>query len=173
MLIERDIDKYKQWKTLIRDNKSTNLSVRDVVNKYQGFEGEIIKSINYNGNQIEFQKEIETITSLDTKNCILLHVISENSSPPEFIRNQALCLGYDVGICDEEQTVYSSIFHEILFGHLQELTEFKSFLNDSFLFSDKYQSEKYIYLHNQLSLQGKDVEDYMQIIPYSLWKQSL
>ena len=86
------------------------------------------------------------------------------------VKEQALRVGYDVGVCEEGKTIYSSIFNEILFGNLDELIAYKDFLNEHLLFSDKFLAEKYVSLHNELSAQGKDVEDYEEMIVYEIWK---
>ena len=102
--------------------------------------------------------------------CFLLHIISNPSKMPSFLKDQAMKLGYDVGVCNEEATLYSSIFHEIIFGYFDELISYKDLLNKDFLFPDKATAEKYVDLHNQMSAQGKHVEDYMEMIIYEIWK---
>ena len=89
---------------------------------------------------------------------------------PSFLKDQAIKLGYDIGACDEEVTIYSSIFHEIIFGHLEELVNYKDLLNENLLFPNRALAEKYVETHNEMSAQGKDVEDYMEMIIYEIWK---
>ena len=89
---------------------------------------------------------------------------------PLTIKNQSKCVGYDIGVCDEEKTIFSSIFNEVLFGHLSELIAFKDCLNGNFLFPNKLIAEKYVNLHNLLSKEGKGVEDYEEMTIYELWK---
>ena len=80
-------------------------------------------------------------------------------------------MGYDVGVCDEEKTIFSSIFNEILFGNLDELISYKDLLNENLLFPDRSLAEKYVSLHDTLSEEGKGVEDYEKMIVYEIWKQ--
>lgn len=80
-------------------------------------------------------------------------------------------LGFDVGVCDEERTVFSSIFNEILFGNVDELANWKQFLNEYFLFSEESKALEYISLHKKLSALGKDVEDYEEFAIYQIIRQ--
>ena len=79
-------------------------------------------------------------------------------------------MGYDIGACDEEKTVYSSIFNEVLFGGYDSLIAYKGLLNENLLFPDKEIAERYVELHNEMSAQGKNVEDYMEMIIYEIWR---
>lgn len=102
--------------------------------------------------------------------CFLLNVLSTPSEMPSFLNEQAIKAGYDIGVCEEESTIYSSIFHEILFGVVDELVTYKDFLNENFLFPDRSLAEKYVGVHNEMSAKGKDVEDYMEMTIYEIWK---
>ena len=102
--------------------------------------------------------------------CLILHVIFGSNFSSSFLNKEAVFVGYDVGVCEEEKTVYSSIFNEILFGHLEELIFYKNLLNENFLFSHKSTAEKYVNLHDELSAQGRGVEDYEKLIIYEIWK---
>lgn len=159
------------WPNLIRDKKILTLSVEEIINKYQGFEGELICIFKVEENGQELEKF--TNQSLELKklnNCLLLHVISGSDVMPSFSREQAVFMGYDIGACDEEKTIYSSIFNEVLFGGYDELIAYKDLLNKNLLFPDKAIAEKYVDLHNQMSAQGKNVEDYMEMIIYEIWE---
>ena len=89
---------------------------------------------------------------------------------PLTIEKQSKCVGYEVGVCDEEKTIFSSIYNEVLLGHLPDLIAFKEHLNSNFLFPNKAIAEKYVNLHDKLSKEGKDVEDYEEMTIYELWK---
>ncbi len=140
------------WPNLIR--KKNELSVLQILDTYQGFEGELIDIL-------PIKEEIKNSNNI-------LHVFS-GEFLPSFLNNPAIKVGYDVGVCEEE-TTYSSIFNEILFGKLKELTDFKDLLNENLLFPDKSIAEKYICLHNTLSALGIDVEDYQKLNIYEIWK---
>lgn len=171
ILIERDPPSYGSWSSLIQKKKIPDLSVQEVVSKYQGFEGELVSFFEVKGDIAEFKKKLDEYLKMkELGNCFLLHVISNPSKMPSFLKNQAIKLGYDVGVCDEEATLYSSIFHEIIFGYFDELISYKDKLNEHFLFPEKSLAEKYVETHDELSAQGKGVEDYMEMVIYEIWK---
>lgn len=171
VLIEKFSPSSDCWPNLIRDKTILELSVEEIVNKYQGFEGELIDIFKVEENRKELEKFINQ--SLELKklsNCSLLYVISGSDVMPPSLREQAIFVGYDIGACDEEKTIYSSIFNEVLFGGYDELVNYKNLLNENLLFSDKATAKRYVDLHNQMSAQGKNVEDYMEMIIYEVWK---
>ena len=169
------IEKFSQasdcWSNLVKDKKILDLSVEDVVNKYQGFEGDLVSIFNIEINRQELKRFIvECLELKKLSNCLLLHVISDSELMPYCFREQAVFVGYDIGACDEEKTIYSSIFNEVLFGGYNELTAYKNLLNENLLFPDRAVAERYVDLHNEISASGKDVEDYMEMTVYEVWK---
>lgn len=84
------------------------------------------------------------------------------------MQEQASKLGYDVGVC-VENAAYSSSFHEVIFGGLEELAAYKDFLNKHFLFQDRSLAENYVDLHDEFSKQGRCVEDWMEMTIYEIW----
>lgn len=172
VLIEKFSSSSDCWPNLISHINISNLSVEELINKYQGFEGELISIINVGEDRNELKKFIDQSMELKKlSNCSLLHVISGTDVMPSTLREQAVFMGYDVGACDEEKTIYSSIFNEVLFGGYDELVRFKDLLNENLLFPDKTIAEKYVDLHNQMSAEGKNVEDYMEMIIYEIWRK--
>jgi hypothetical protein len=171
VLIEKFSPSSSCWPNLVKDRKILELSVEEIVNKYQGFEGELVCILKAEENKQELESFINH--SLELKkwsNCLLLHVISGASVMPFSLREQAVFMGYDIGACDEEKTIYSSIFNEIIFGGYNELIGYKKYLNDHLLFPDKATAQRYVDLHDQMSAQGKHVEDYMEMVIYEVWK---
>jgi len=172
-LIERDPSSYGSRQILIEKKRIPELSVQEVVNKYQGFQGEDVCFFEIDVSADEFKEKLEECLRIKELGvCFLLHVVSgpPSEAMSSLLKGQAIKLGYDVGICEEESTIYSSIFQEVLFGGIDELVMYKDSLNEDFLFQDKALAEKYVDLHNQMSAQGKDVEDYMEMIIYEIWK---
>ena len=171
ILIERDASKYASWKNLEQKKRIPEMSVEQIVKNYRGFEGEILEVCDVNEKDSDLEKHISELSELkDLGICFLLFIRSSSSSIPSYIELNCLKLGYDVGVCvEEEEEVYSSIFQEILFGVVEELVMFKSKLNDNFLFNDKSTAIEYVEAHNEMSLQGKDVEDYMPMSIYEVW----
>src|ERR1700733_10668771 len=160
------------WKNLIQ-KKSSELSVEEVIDKYQGFEGEIVRFYHVADIDSAIEK-IKKENVLRTKNNFkLLHVLSVLETTPSNLKDEAVFVGYEVGICEEGETIFSSIFNEILFGNIAELVAYRSMLNDNLLFPDRLLAEKYIHDHQNLSSQGKDVEDYFEFSIYEIWKQHI
>ena len=100
----------------------------------------------------------------------MLYVISDDEVVSSFLKEEVILVGYDVGVCEEDKSIYSSIYNEILFGIIDELIAYKDLLNENLLFPDKLLAEKYVSLHKELSALGKDVEDYEEMIIYQIWK---
>lgn len=159
------------WKNLEKKKKIQNVSLEKLLNKYQGFEGELIKLIEVNETFSEIKNEIiQCLEIYNPQTQILSYILHEENCVPQYIEEQSIFVGYEIGVCEKEKTLFSSIFNEILFGKLEQLVFFKEKLNENFLFSDKKSAEKYITLHNQLSAQGMDVEDYEKIHVLEVWK---
>lgn len=158
------------WGNLKKKKKIDELSLEQILDNYQGFEGEAIAFFS-----VKIETEVENIIKKNLElqkqnNYLLLHLFETEKKTIE-LPNQAFFVGYDVGICEEEKTIYSSIFNEILFGNLHELIVHKNYLNKYLLFQDKSHADVFVQLHEKLSVQGKDVEDYEKIKIYEIWKQ--
>ncbi len=151
--------------------KIPNATVEQVLQQYQGFEGELIDLIDARSDPYENMSILKKCLKIkEEKNCLLYFVDSDFNAVGSDLQNDVVKVGYDVGICEEDATLYSSIFNEIIFGHLAELIEFNKFLNNNLLFPDSSFAIEYIKVHNALSAQGKDVEDYMEMSIYEIWK---
>ncbi len=173
ILIERYLPSSFFWPNLLRDKRIAELSVEEILNKYQGFEGELISFFFFNENKVNLKEIIDQYSApKKLGNYLLLHVISGSEIMPSSLKEQAFMVGYDVGVCDKEKTIYSSIFNEVLFGHLEELIPYKELLNEHLLFPNKTLAEEYVNLHNALSAQGKSVEDYEPMTIYEIWKHT-
>jgi len=171
ILIQRYLPSSLFWANMVASNKITDLTIEQVLKKYQGFEGDLkgyfpfTNDCDFNEINNNCKEEVKSTDSL------MLYVHTDFSEEVSLtIKNQSKCVGYDVGVCDEEKTIFSSIFNEVLFGHLNELIAFKDSLNADFLFPSKGLAEKYVNLHNELSKQGKGVEDYEEMTIYEIWK---
>ena len=171
VLIEKFSPTSDCWPNLIRDKRILDLSVEEIINKYQGFEGELVCIFKVEENRQELEKFINQSLELNKlSNCLLLHVISGSDIMLSSLRERAVFMGYDIGACDEEKTIYSSIFNEVLFGGYDQLVNYKDLLSENLLFPDKATAKKYVETHNEMSAQGKGVEDYMEMIIYEIWK---
>lgn len=172
ILVERDANSFSTWKNLDSNKMMPNLSVVEIMKKYQGFTGEIVDYIEINEKQIDFERRLKELLQLKKLgSCFLLFVISQPDLMPKHLEDYAVKLGYEVGDCMERVSeIYCSIFHEILFGTVAELIEFRSVLNEGFLFPDRSTAEKYVTIHNEMSAQGRPVEDFMPMIIYEIWE---
>ena len=143
------------------------MSVEDIVEKYHGFEGESIDFLPMEINPLELEE-------IWKKNCqkpgFSILIVLPSNGDLNFLENKASFLGYDYGICEEDKSIYSSIFNEILFGNILELISYKDRLNESFLFPSAPLTEKFVQLHHELLLKGKDVEADEDMKIFGIWK---
>lgn len=154
------------WPNLERDNLVKELSVRELLKTYQGFEGDL-KEIYYVKSR---DPDLQSVYGLFLEvskvcDCKILYIGSFSSNLPI----PAVKMGYDVGICMEE-CIFSSIFHEMLFGRIPELVVFKNLLNEYFLFPDKERAHKYVQVHNKMEKEGRDVETHLTMEVHEIWR---
>lgn len=166
ILVEKYTSSSFCWLNLVRKKNLTQNTIEEVIEKYQGFEGDSVTffSINELNNNITKIKQ-----GTNKENCFLLHISNnkidkKKEQPENFIK-----IGYDFGVCEEEKTIYSSIFNEILFGSMNDLVSFIEVLNESLLFPNRVIAEKYANLHQKLLDEGDDVEAEDMSI-YEVWK---
>ena len=159
------------WSKLQKRCTDDHLSAEEVVNLYQGFEGELIDILPFPEDPSEQSKAIENLKSSNPsnhKNVILL--FDETHPVSDEIKSDTRFVGYEVGICDQDNGFYSSIFNEILFGKIHSLISYKSKLNRHLLFEKNDIAEEYLKLHQTLADQGEDVESYYQMSIYAVHK---
>lgn len=155
------------WPNLERKKQMSTLTVKEILDKYQGFSGELTSLYYVKNNDPDLKDVYELF--LETPGIddqVMLYVASKSVHE---LSIPARKVGYDIGQCDEEN-IFSSITSEILFGAVEELIAFKNELNEHLLFPDIEQAEKYVKAHKLMSEQGKDVEDYMPLVIYEIWK---
>lgn len=157
------------WQNLTRKKKILQLSVEEVVNKYDGFEGELIFSFSANKEASNIEKITQEHINANNKKNYLILCINSNIDITFNLKDRFFQVGYDYGVCEEDKTIYSSIFNEILFGNIENLIFYREYLNEHLLFPNKFLAEKYAQLHHQLLLKGKDVENEQMKI-YEIWK---
>ena len=152
------------WPNLIRKKQITELTVEEVLSKYNGFEGDLISQFS-----VESINE-SNIKKIDITDKILLYLGSRKNQMPSILRPLFVKVGYDFGTCEEDQTVYSSIFNEILFGSLEMLISWKNRLNENYLFETEVIVNEYASQHRQLLMEVKDVEDDENMKIHEIWK---
>lgn len=170
ILVEKYLRTDDCWAYLLKMNKVPGLTVEQVLNRYQGFEGEDIACYQTSESDPEFKEKIDLLDeSLSSKNYLFLYVsLTENVNSS--ISDIAVKVGFDIGICEEDITIYSSVFNEILFGYYDELAAFQNNLNENFLFPDRESAEKYLEVHRQMAEEGKGVEQGVKMTIYEIWK---
>jgi hypothetical protein len=55
-------------------------------------------------------------------------------------------------------------------GEVQELIDYKEKLNESLLFPNRDIAEAYVRLHDKMSVEGKEVEDIIEMTIYEVWR---
>lgn len=113
-------------------------STRNIIKRYEGFEGEL-----------EYFASLDSFEALNFKLNVglgesLLFIATSEHPFINYIKDRARKMGYDYGICEGEQAIYSSIFNEILFGSQIELLSYRSFLNDNLIFPSQNIAEHYV-----------------------------
>lgn len=167
VLIKRDYS----MSYLAENHRMQELTVDQVVDKYRGFEGEFVLSYSILDDQELMRAQMQDFLEVkDSDKELILYVIEEPEFMPSFIKKQSHFLGYEVGLCEYDATIYSSIFNEVLFGNVQELISYKEVLNEHQLFPDKALAAQYLKLHDELSARGAHVEDYFEMVIYEIWK---
>ena len=170
VLIERYPSSGFFWGYINKNKKIDELSVEQILTKYQGFEGEpVVFYLIEEEKEKRINEKIKECLELNyDKKCSLLYVISKETHP--ILYEKTYRIGYEVGFCEIDATIYSSIFNEVIFGKINELIYFKKYLNENLLFPDCKTAKDYVDMHNKLSLEGKDVEDYMEMVIYEIRK---
>ncbi len=173
VILEKHSNSSYCWHNLEKKLKIPELSVEQVLNQYQGFEGDLVEMLSIKGNEEE-QKEVIKKCKIfhSIQKHIVLFVVSSGNSLPKFLKDTTRFVGYDIGICEEDKTIYSSVFNEILFGNVPELICQQKNLNENWLFPKILSTEKYVALHEMLASRGEDVEDYEKLAIYEVWQYS-
>lgn len=164
-IVEEISKDYYNWEKLLEENSNAS----DAILKYSGFEGNLIESIDSSDREEYFSILIDEMKVLSAKNrkARLLNVSSLNSQSITIL-NGSIFLGFEFGIFDDNSNVYSSIFHEILFGLVPESIKFRERLNNNGLFPSTNVLNEYIELHKQLYLNGYDVEHHDLLSSFSI-----
>jgi len=111
ILIQRYLPSSFFWANMVASNKVLGLTVEQVIKKYQGFEGDLIGYFPIKNNDHELNDIINNCSEeIKSTNNLMFYVHSDFvEEVPLTIKNQSKCVGYDVGVCDEEKTIFSSI----------------------------------------------------------------
>ena len=143
------------WERLLRKNSNA----KEIIYKYSGFEGDL--KACFDDDYIEKKGSTssegvkKSYSSKDSARMLIVSVLEDKTS---IFADRSIFLGYEFGIFDKDSDAYSSIFHEVLFGSIAELTRFKKKLNDNGLFQTTSILNEYMKTHQQLYLNGFDVE---------------
>jgi hypothetical protein len=174
ILVIEKIEKFKFFIIHLRkQNTFSNLSVEQVLKKYDGFEGACLECISEKqGSKILDSICIKLLGSLgrNKNNFILLYLGVPGKKIPTFINEHFYFAGYEYGFIKDEINTYSSIFNEILFGDISELISFNKRLNQALLFDDLKTATDYLHTHQKLSKEGKEVSYEKDMRLFEVWK---
>lgn len=170
------IKKYDVNHSYIKNSKKQRNIIENFLKQYSGFEGSDI--FYYEEERIlpklnDFIHECREAIKNENKSDYLLLYLGTSIKVPVIVNKEAKKIGYDYGIKVEENSIYSSIFHEILFGRLEELIAFKNQLNEHLLFPTREVAEEYARVHHKLDEEGKGVEWEEDMEIFEIWKFEL
>jgi hypothetical protein len=152
------------------------LSHQEILTVYRGFEGEawpdceLVNAINLqNGlassNQLELVEKYYKSVSQEFL-CDMLYIgFDEGLNPP----SAYIFLGYDFGFYLSETGVFSSLFHEVIYGMHSEMRQFSSLLNDHLLLPTVESAKELELTRNSLLAAGADLERYEQCQPIVIY----
>jgi hypothetical protein len=175
ILIEKINNTFPYYDRLKQENAFTNLSAEEVIAKYCGFEGNLIEYFDDTSNNIadilpEFiNKYNKLIYQENHKDFLLLLLIKLGNNIDNILKKHFQFIGYEYGQCSENE-IYSSIFHEIIFGCTTELSMFHRQLNHYLLFKAIDSAQIYVKRHHELLLANQDVEEEEFMDIYEVWQ---
>ena len=152
------------WPNLLKSKGNSGLVIEEILQKYEGFEGELIEFWLSFASPFDLEKIYRKSEGL-----LLLFACPDNPIHLPLLSQFSL-VGYDFGVCEDDKTIYSSIFNEILFGNIEQLISCQTYLNDHLLFPTRDLAEQYSALHHDLLILGEDVEDDADMKIYEIWK---
>jgi hypothetical protein len=160
------------WENLFRKKAIKELTVENIINNYQGFDGDEFLFYSLIGNKSDFDLRVDKFIeqTKPTGDNSILFICPVNSIKPGSLDNKFTQIGLDFGVCEEDKSVYSSIFNEVIFGCVAELVHYQDCLNENLLFSNLNFAKNYALDHRELYLQGKDIEEDGDMNIYEVWK---
>jgi hypothetical protein len=171
ILIEK-FPNYSDYFPNLAGNKTIpNFPEEEMVNKYQGFDGEFSSLFFTVKDKDELNKIIERCLRAKVSDYLLLYAISSPGSIHTQFQKKGVLMGFDVGVHASEKAIYSSIYNEILFGIINELISYKETLNEHLLFSDRHIAEKYLNALNEISSKREYIKDLGEMKIYEIWKE--
>lgn len=159
------------WENLKRNIRFPKTSLEELINKFNGFEGDIVSFTEVFDPQANVYEIFnQKAASIHAKSHLALFLDKNIDSDQNLLSHELQFIGYDYGLCEENSTNFSSIFNEVIFGKEPELLDFYSSLNSNLLFPNLCIVKRYVEIHHLLSTQGRDVEweEYLQI--YKIYK---
>ncbi len=173
IVVKKYDDTFPFWNKLIEKAYFLNLPIEQIIKEYCGFEGTCLKFLekeNIFEKKLTLTEEYVEILNNKKKSTHILYLNTQKNYPPNLFTHNFIFLGYEYGFFQDKFNYYSSIFHEILFGFIEELLDYKKFLNKSLLFHSYEVAEEYAKLHHTLLEEKKDVEIDQEMSIYEIWK---
>jgi hypothetical protein len=158
-------------KPVMKRTPAVALSHQEILTVYRGFEGEAWPDCEFlNGIHLqaglasldqhklveEYYQEISRENLCDML-CIGFH---EEFNPLHYLPAAYLLLGYDYGFYLSETGIFSSLFHEVIYGMYSEMRQFSGLLNDVLLLPTIESAKELELTRNSLLASGADLEGY-------------
>lgn len=110
IVIKKDSKSSSFWPNLEKIKKIPELSVEQIVNRYQGFDGELISffELPENADKLDLTNVVNKILLENKENSYPIFIISDSEEDFSYLNKGIQKVGYDVGFCEEDATLYSS-----------------------------------------------------------------
>lgn len=146
-------------------NPAVDLSEKGIAEKYRGIDGrpwpQEISPILLRDNGLASTSQWPILATLakEHSNDRVYDAVVLCKSPLTAARNLYLeFLGFDFGFYDDEYSVYSSIYHEIIYGSVADLRRYATRLNESLLLPTAIDVDEYRKTRESLRTIGHDIE---------------
>jgi hypothetical protein len=171
LLVVRRINWFADVTAEVKRTPSVALSHQEILTTYRGFDGEAwpnwefvdgihlengLASLDQYQMVDDYYRNVSKEHSCDML-CLGFH---ESFNPYSLLPPVYLLLGYDYGFYLSETGIFSSLFHEVIYGMYSEMRQFSSLLNDYLLFPVIENAKTLELTRNSLLAAGADLEGY-------------
>lgn len=164
VLVVRRIREWEEYPKARRRAATIPLSREEIYSQYRGVDGRPWPeelSLPYDEGLAPMGKWPELLAIADEAREGQLYDALILAMPPILrqLPDEVSFLGFDVGYYESSCSVFSSLFHECIYGHLEELALQAPHLNRALLFSAPAAAEAYCRVREVVRAKGADVED--------------
>ena len=163
-LLRKKFDKtYPYLKNLRNRCEANGIEVDEFLMRYSGIECNIIDAHG------KVEKVEETFIFFDQTKGEKIIIATGTEKPESFLT----LIGFEVGYFHGKENIFSSIWHELVAGEIEDLVDYVPKLNLFYLFDDYEIAKNYLEQHHQLQKNGMDVEngEYFEVIAVYEWKK--